>query len=65
MIPLAPVPFCVLGLLLILAGISGVFFRKYTQQQGNRLGLKGWCRNTVRGTVEGILEGNSNDVHQM
>ncbi|XP_071528372.1 acylphosphatase-2-like [Panulirus ornatus] len=29
----------------------------YTQEQGIKLGLRGWCRNTYHGTVVGQLEG--------
>lgn len=44
---------------------SGVFFRKCTRDQGSKLGLKGWCRNTESGTVEGVLEGSPEQVNMM
>ncbi len=44
---------------------SGVFFRKCTRDQGSKLGLKGWCRNTERGTVEGVIEGSPDQVKLM
>ena len=44
---------------------SGVFFRKCTRDQGSKLGLKGWCRNTESGTVEGVLEGTPEQVNMM
>ncbi|CAL8101140.1 unnamed protein product [Orchesella dallaii] len=37
--------------------VQGVFFRKYTQDQGKKLGLRGFCRNTSAGTVSGSMEG--------
>ena len=27
--------------------VQGVFFRKYTKQQAQALGVTGWCRNTA------------------
>ncbi|KYB26572.1 Acylphosphatase-2-like Protein [Tribolium castaneum] len=45
--------------------VQGVFFRKYTQQEATRLGLKGWCMNTQAGTVKGVLEGDANKVADM
>jgi hypothetical protein len=34
---------------------QGVFFRAYTVQQGQRLGLVGWCANTSRRTVVSFM----------
>ncbi|KAE8586017.1 hypothetical protein XENTR_v10021523 [Xenopus tropicalis] len=45
--------------------VQGVFFRKYTQAEGNRLGLVGWVRNTDTGTVTGQLQGPSEKVREM
>ncbi|CAL8286523.1 unnamed protein product [Lota lota] len=45
--------------------VQGVFFRKYTQAEGKRLGLVGWIRNTEAGTVEGQLQGPSSKVTEM
>ncbi|XP_043929846.1 acylphosphatase-1 [Protopterus annectens] len=45
--------------------VQGVFFRKYTQAEGKRLGLVGWVRNTVDGTVEGQLQGPCSKVQEM
>ena len=36
--------------------VQGVFFRKYTKEKAEELGLTGWCRNTHRGTVKGEFE---------
>ncbi|XP_041979736.1 acylphosphatase-2-like [Aricia agestis] len=45
--------------------VQGVFFRKYTKAQADKLELKGWCRNTSRDTVEGQIEGPSDKVDNM
>ncbi|XP_027227091.1 acylphosphatase-1 isoform X1 [Penaeus vannamei] len=42
-----------------------VFFRKYTHDQGVKLGLRGWCMNTYHGTVVGQLEGPRDKVALM
>lgn len=36
--------------------VQGVFFRKYTKNKAEELGLTGWCRNTPHGSVEGEYE---------
>ncbi|KAI5102550.1 acylphosphatase-1, partial [Silurus meridionalis] len=45
--------------------VQGVFFRKYTQSEGKKLGLVGWVKNTSAGTVEGQLQGPATKVRQM
>ncbi|XP_063804366.1 acylphosphatase-1 [Pseudophryne corroboree] len=45
--------------------VQGVFFRKYTQKAGARLGLVGWVRNTATGTVQGQLQGPIASVREM
>ncbi|CAG9764870.1 unnamed protein product [Ceutorhynchus assimilis] len=45
--------------------VQGVFFRKYTEQEAKRLGLRGWCMNTNQKTVKGVLEGNPNKIADM
>uniref|UniRef100_A0A8C0JDX5 Acylphosphatase n=1 Tax=Chelonoidis abingdonii TaxID=106734 RepID=A0A8C0JDX5_CHEAB len=37
--------------------VQGVFFRKYTQAEGKKLGLVGWVQNTEDGTVQGQIQG--------
>ncbi|AWP16590.1 putative DNA mismatch repair protein Mlh3 isoform 2 [Scophthalmus maximus] len=41
----------------IFGRVQGVFFRKYTQAEGKKLGLVGWVQNTGTGTVQGQLQG--------
>ena len=45
--------------------VQGVFFRAWTQQQANQLGVRGWVRNTADGSVEGYLEGDKSSVQQL
>jgi len=39
--------------------VQGVFFRKFTQQKANQLGIKGSVRNAEDGTVEIEAEASS------
>ncbi|XP_017054843.1 acylphosphatase-2 [Drosophila ficusphila] len=45
--------------------VQGVFFRKYTEQTANNLGVKGWCMNTRDGTVKGQLEAPLAELNEM
>jgi acylphosphatase len=45
--------------------VQGVFFRAWTQQQAEELGVAGWARNADDGSVEGHLEGDEADVLQL
>ena len=45
--------------------VQGVFFRAWTQQQANQLGVRGWVRNAPDGSVEGQLEGDQAAVQQL
>lgn len=38
---------------------------KYTKKEADKLGLKGWCRNTSNDTVQGVLEGYAGKVEEM
>ncbi|KAL0969118.1 hypothetical protein UPYG_G00222810 [Umbra pygmaea] len=49
----------------IFGRVQGVFFRKYTQAEGKKLGLVGWVQNTDAGTVQGQLQGPKHKVRQM
>ncbi|XP_039088228.1 acylphosphatase-1 isoform X1 [Hyaena hyaena] len=49
----------------IFGKVQGVFFRKYTQAEGKKLGLVGWVQNTDQGTVQGQLQGPISKVRQM
>lgn len=45
--------------------VQGVFFRKYTKQQAEKLSLTGWCENTRDDTVRGEIEGVEMNVNAM
>lgn len=49
----------------IFGKVQRVFFRKYTQAEGKKLGLVGWVQNTDRGTVQGQLQGPISKVRSM
>lgn len=38
---------------------------QYTQQESNKLGLKGWCMNTEHGTVQGVIQGDVEKINDM
>jgi len=46
----------------LISQVQGVFFRKYTVAEAQRLGLVGCVRNTERGTVEGEAQGPPNEL---
>jgi acylphosphatase len=47
------------GIRLLISGrVQGVFFRAYTREEAQRLGLKGWVRNLNDGRVEVYAEGD-------
>lgn len=48
--------------LIIKGRVQGVFYRAFTREVAVSLGLKGWVRNQVDGTVEAILEGRKSDI---
>lgn len=37
--------------------VQGVYFRAFTKETADRLGLSGWVRNLPNGSVEAIAEG--------
>lgn len=45
--------------------VQGVFFRKYTKNKCKELGLKGWCMNTDKLTVQGVVEGATDKINVM
>lgn len=51
--------------MLISGRVQGVFFRAYTKEEAERLGLKGWVRNLSDGRVEALFEGEEKAVDEM
>ena len=45
--------------------VQGVFFRAYTKQRADRLGVRGWVRNLPSGGVEAIFEGEEDAVKKL
>ena len=45
--------------------VQGVWFRAYTKEEAERLGVKGWVRNLPDGRVEAVFEGDENKVEEM
>ena len=45
--------------------VQGVFYRNWTIENANELGLKGWVRNRRDGSVEALLSGSPNSVEEM
>jgi acylphosphatase len=45
--------------------VQGVWYRGWTAQQVNRLGLSGWVRNLRAGRVEAVFSGNADDIETM
>eukprot|EP00092_Neocalanus_flemingeri_P008691 GFUD01009361.1.p1 GENE.GFUD01009361.1~~GFUD01009361.1.p1 ORF type:complete len:129 (-),score=29.24 GFUD01009361.1:226-612(-) len=45
--------------------VQGVFFRKFTNDKANSLGLRGWVKNTRDQTVKGQMEGDASDISDM
>ncbi|KAM9491130.1 acylphosphatase-2-like [Salvelinus alpinus] len=49
----------------IFGNVQGVCFRMYTEDQGKKLGVNGWVKNTREGTVIGQLQGPHDKVNEM
>ena len=45
--------------------VQGVWFRNWTQETAEQLGLKGWVRNRKDGSVEAVFSGPENAVDAM
>ena len=45
--------------------VQGVWFRASTKDKALELGLTGWVRNTPKGSVEAIFEGEEDIVKKM
>lgn len=45
--------------------VQGVWFRGWSAEQANALGLDGWVRNLRNGDVEAVICGNAENVSEM
>jgi acylphosphatase len=45
--------------------VQGVCFRAYTQKEARRLNVQGWVKNLQDGRVEGVFEGQQDNVVAM
>lgn len=45
--------------------VQGVWYRGWTVEQANRLGLHGWVRNRRDGSVEALFSGPEESVDEM
>lgn len=50
---------------LVSGRVQGVYFRHYTRQQAQRLGVSGWVRNLTDGRVEVLACGKSQSVEAL
>lgn len=42
-----------------------VFLLQCTEEEADKLGVRGWCKNTPQGTVQGQIEGPETQVQSM
>lgn len=50
---------------LVSGRVQGVFFRWFTKEIADRLGLKGWVRNLPEGKVEVWAEGKEDKISEL
>ncbi len=50
---------------LISGRVHGVWYRGWTRETADRLGIDGWVRNRANGTVEAVFSGSPGAVAEM
>jgi acylphosphatase len=45
--------------------VQGVGFRRHTQRKAEELGVHGWVRNRLDGTVEAVMQGPADAVEAL
>ena len=51
--------------LYILGTVQGVLFRKFIEENANRIGVRGYVRNLDDGRVEVVVEGTDDKIREM
>lgn len=51
--------------ILISGKVQGVFYRAYTKEEADKLGLTGWVKNRDDGKVEAVFVGDKNRIEKM
>ena len=51
--------------LVIHGRVQGVWFRESTRKQAVELGVSGWVKNRVDGSVEALIEGQKDSVKKL
>ena len=51
--------------LMISGKVQKVSFRRFTKENSDRIGLKGWCKNLENGTVKAVIEGEKNKIEEL
>ena len=49
----------------VMGRVQGVFFRAWTREQADALGVSGWVRNRHDGSVEALVAGEDTAVEAM
>jgi acylphosphatase len=50
---------------LVSGRVQGVYYRSYTREMAESLGLTGWVRNVRDGRVEAVFEGEEKEIRKM
>jgi acylphosphatase len=45
--------------------VQGILFKKYLEEQGNKIGVRGFLRQTEDGRIEIVIEGKDEKVKEM
>lgn len=49
----------------VMGKVQGVFFRQFTWKHATRLGLKGYVKNLLDGSVEVVVEGEEEPIKEL
>ena len=48
--------------IIVTGRVQGVWYRKYTQERANELGIRGWVKNTPDGNVLVVAQAEKKDI---